>query len=392
MQNTKALKRNIDWINTLFLFTTPLIALGGTTFLIWVGGVRGATVALSLVMALLTGLAITAGYHRLFSHRSFEANKVFKFITLIFGAAAFENSVRRWASDHRNHHKYVDTDFDPYNIKRGFFFAHMGWVCLKYDKSHNYSNVPDLDNDPLVRFQEKYYLPLGIIVGFFMPMGIATLWGDPWGGLILAGFTRLVLNHHFTFSINSFCHMLGTQPYSEQNSARDSWFMALFTYGEGYHNFHHKFPSDYRNGVKAHHWDPTKWIIRLLSFFGLTHSLRKISDQKILLAKIRMDEKRLVQKIAKKSHPLPSFSPEFVAAARVKFEHAYVHFQTLKAEYERLKKVKIEALNAQVSAMNERITVLKDDLHRARESLREAMTHWGSLCNRFGVRATRAYI
>jgi stearoyl-CoA desaturase (Delta-9 desaturase) len=383
----KTYLNHLDWVNTLFLALSPVIALVGTTYLIWTNGIHWETAILAFVMALITGIAVTAGYHRLFSHRSYEANPMFKLVMLLFGAAAFENSARRWASDHRNHHKFVDTDLDPYNIKRGFFYAHMGWVCLKYDNAHRYDNVPDLDVDKLVRFQERHYISLGILVGFVLPTAIAALWGDPLGGFILAGFLRLVLNHHFTFSINSFCHMLGSQPYSDKNTARDSWFLALFTYGEGYHNFHHKFPSDYRNGIKAYHWDPTKWLIKCMSWFGTTHSLRQISEQKIMLSRLRMDEKRLVRRMIKTT-PVdrPIISPELVATTRLKFEEAYVRFLSIKKEYGILKDQKLTELNVQMAHFNERIAQLKKELHEARLALQEAMVEWRNLCQRFGVR------
>ncbi len=369
-------------MNTLFLAGTPLLALIGTTYLIWTDGIRLPTLALAFVMMILTGVAVTAGYHRLFSHKAFDANQLFKFLMLVFGAAAFENSARKWSSDHRTHHKFVDTDQDPYNIKRGFFYAHMGWVCLKYDNDKaRYTNVPDLVNDKLVMWQEKYYVWIGVTVGYLIPMAIGSLWGDAWGALILAGFARMVLNHHFTFCINSFCHMLGSQPYSDQNSARDSWFMALFTYGEGYHNFHHKFPSDYRNGIKNYHWDPTKWVIKALSYLGLTLNLRKISDEKILLAKLRMDEKRIVRRLAKGEIAAPHISHELVVTARIKFEEAYLKFQALKVEYKRVKEEKLERLEA-----------LKQEILAAREALLEAMATWRELCHNIGVRPTQAAV
>lgn len=373
--------KRIDWVNMIFLFSSPLIAFGGTTFLIMVDGIRVPTVALGLIMAIVTGLAITAGYHRLFSHKSFEATPLFKLIVLLFGAAAFENSALRWSSDHRNHHKFVDTDKDPYNINRGFFFAHMGWVCLKYNQSHQYDNVPDLAKDPLVQFQDRHIMILGILIGFAFPMFVASFWGDALGGLLIGGFLRLVLNHHFTFSINSFCHMIGRQPYSDSNTARDSWILALFTYGEGYHNFHHKFPTDYRNGIRPYHWDPTKWIVKCLSWFGVTYQLRKISDIKIVLARLRMNEKRLLRRLEKQP-ALPPVTREFISTARLKFEDAYVRFQTLKKEYEVVKAAKLDAWSTQMFN-------LKTDLHRAQISLHNAFSAWKDLCRSYGVRPVR---
>ena len=392
-QDFRAFLKKLDPVNTLFLAGTPILALVGTTYLIFIDGIRIPTLVLAFVMMILTGVGVTAGYHRLFAHKAYDANPLFKFLMLVFGAAAFENSARKWASDHRYHHKFVDTDQDPYNIKRGFFYAHMGWVCLKYtDTQVRYTNVPDLVSDKLVMWQEKYYVWIGVVAGYLIPMAIGALWGDALGALILAGFTRMVLNHHFTFCINSFCHMLGTQPYSDQNTARDSWFMALFTYGEGYHNFHHKFLSDYRNGIKNYHWDPTKWIIKAVSYLGLTLNLRQISDEKILLAKLRMDEKRIVRKLSAGEIRSPLISQELVVTARVKFEEAYLKFQALKVEYKRLKSEKLAALNVQISHFNERLEALKQEILKAREALLEAMAAWRELCHHIGIQPTQAAV
>ena len=120
-------------------------------------------------MSIVTGLAITGGYHRLFAHKSYKANWFMKLLYLCFGAAAYQNSAWKWSSDHRRHHKFVDTDKDPYNIKEGFLFAHMGWILLKYEDGHSYDDVPDLTNDPLVRWQDKYYISLSIAFGLLLP-------------------------------------------------------------------------------------------------------------------------------------------------------------------------------------------------------------------------------
>lgn len=385
MKRLNDLLKELDLTNTIFLAVTPLLAVSGTTYLILKHAIHWQTVLLSVIMMILTGIAVTAGYHRLFAHRSFKGNGFFKFVMLVFGAAAFENSARRWASDHRIHHQFVDTDQDPYSIKRGFFFAHMGWVCLKYpDSNTRYNNVPDLTADSMVMWQEKHYLSIGIVAGYLLPMAIAFFWHDVWGALILAGFTRMVLNHHFTFCINSFCHMLGTQPYSDENTARDSWLMALFTYGEGYHNFHHKFPSDYRNGIRFYHWDPTKWAVRFLSWMGVTKDLVRVPRHRIILARLHMDEKRLVKKLA--VHPqTPSMNREFVAKARLNFEDAYVRFQKLKMEYHRMKEEKLHH-------MSERYEHLKNEIAHAREALLKAMATWKTLCDSYGVRPTLAAV
>src|SRR5882757_2331953 len=112
----------------------------------------------------------------------------------------------------------------------------------------------DLQKDPIVAFQHKYYMPIAIGMCFFLPMGLGALMGSALGGLAVAGFLRLVLVHHFTFFINSWCHMFGRKPYTSEHTAKDSFLMALFTFGEGYHNYHHTFANDYRNGIRWYHW------------------------------------------------------------------------------------------------------------------------------------------
>ena len=283
--------KNIRWLNSVFLITTLLVTLIGLpVFCYYFGGqinwwLHGTMFAL---MFIASGLSITLGYHRLFAHLSFKAKWPIKFLTAVFGATALENSVLEWCSDHRRHHKNTDQDDDPYNIQRGFLYAHMGWILLRpINGDWPLTNVNDLKKDPLLGWQHKWWGPIGIFVGFGLPALIGFLMGGGIGalaGFLIAGVARLVMVHHMTFFINSLCHTIGTQPYSKRCSAKDSWLMALFTFGEGYHNFHHEFQHDYRNGVKSWQFDPTKWMIWVLSKLGLTSDLRKASESKIRAA------------------------------------------------------------------------------------------------------------
>ena len=216
--------------------------------------------------------------------------------TLVFGACAFENSCLDWVSDHRRHHKHVDHDEDPYDISKGFFWAHMGWLIFKLRPEPPMDNVNDLRQDPWVMWQHRYVQWIGFVVGVVIPTALGYVWNsthgmDPWtgalGGFLIAGVARIVVAQHCTFLINSLCHTVGRQPYSSKNSARDSALMAIFTFGEGYHNYHHEFQYDYRNGVKAWQWDPTKWTIWILSKLKLAEGLRRVPDSKILLAEMR---------------------------------------------------------------------------------------------------------
>ena len=230
------------------------------------------------------GFSVSLGYHRLFSHITFQASWPIRLFTLIFGAAAFENSVLMWASEHRRHHKHVDHDDDPYCISKGFFHAHIGWLLFKLNTDQPYDNVADLQKDKLVCWQDRRVQWIAVLVSFGIPAILGALWNGWQGALgafLIAGVARIVVLQHCTFLINSACHTIGRQPYSTRCSARDSFFLALFTMGEGYHNYHHEFQHDYRNGVKPWQFDPTKWLIWTLSKLGFVGNLRRVPSDKI---------------------------------------------------------------------------------------------------------------
>ena len=271
------------WENIGFLAITHLAGIFGFVYVIFLR-FSGWTLGLGLLWMALCMLSTTGGYHRLFAHRSYRSAGIVRLFYLLFGAASFQGSALRWASDHRDHHAHTDEEKDPYNINRGFWWAHVGWLFYRSEPS-DFRNARDLQADPLIRFQDRFYLPLGIAVGMALPLAIAWSWGDPLGGLLLAGFGRLLVQYHATFSINSVAHTVGRRPYSLRTSARDSFIAALATLGEGYHNYHHRFPSDYRNGILFRHFDPTKWAVWLLSKVRLTWDLKRVPPEMILSAR-----------------------------------------------------------------------------------------------------------
>ena len=185
------------------------------------------------------------------------------------------------------HHKHVDHDEDPYDISKGFFWAHIGWLLVKLHPQPPMDNVADLRRDPLVMWQHRWVQWIAVVFGLLLPGLIGFLWNG-WvgalGAFLIAGVLRVVVVQHSTFFINSLCHTVGRRPYSSDNSARDSGLMAFFTFGEGYHNYHHTFQYDYRNGVKGWAFDPTKWAIWGLSKAGLTSHLKRVPTEKIVLA------------------------------------------------------------------------------------------------------------
>ena len=277
----------VNWITSSFLIGTFLMSLTLVPAYIWHFGIDWFQVVLFLVMFYVCGFSVTVGYHRLFSHLTFQAHWSVRLFTLIFGAAAFENSALLWACEHRAHHKHVDHEGDPYNIREGFFQAHIGWLLFKMTTPPPFDNVIDLQKDPLIMWQHRYVQWIGAVVAFVLPAAIGYAWGG-WisalGAFLIGGVARVVALQHVTFCINSLGHYIGRQPYSSKNSARDSWLTALLTFGEGYHNYHHAFQNDYRNGVKPWQIDPTKWIIWTLSKVGLVDRLRRTPAETILHA------------------------------------------------------------------------------------------------------------
>jgi stearoyl-CoA desaturase (delta-9 desaturase) len=279
--------KKIDWTNTLFLTITPVLAVILSTLFFMQNGLVWSQLLMAIAFYFITGISITAGYHRLFSHRTYEAHWMVKLLYLLFGAATFQNSALKWCADHRIHHNHVDEEKDPYNINKGFFWAHIGWIFYK-EENHDPKYPKDLTRDPLVMWQHKHYFVIAVVMGLVLPIVLGHFLGSALGGLALSGITRIVFVHHCTFFINSLCHIVGTRPYTDSNTARDSWIMAIFSYGEGYHNYHHYFPTDYRNGIRWFQYDPTKWLIKSLSLFGMTKNLKQVPEKLISDAMLKM--------------------------------------------------------------------------------------------------------
>lgn len=276
-------KPPLIWINVAVLVGLPLLAVvliptwgyyKGYDSFAWLWG---------LAFLYLNGMSITGGYHRFWAHKSYEAHPVLKVFYALWGAGALQNSILVWASDHRRHHRHVDdNELDPYSSGRGLWYSHMGWMMREYrPHTDDFSNAKDLQRDPIVMWQHRHYIALTLLMNLGLPIGLGIWHGDIIGTVLIVGLLRLIINHHVTFFINSLAHFWGTRPYSESSSARDNGFLAFLTYGEGYHNYHHIFQTDYRNGIRWWQWDPTKWMINLCSRVGLANNLTRISDFKI---------------------------------------------------------------------------------------------------------------
>jgi stearoyl-CoA desaturase (delta-9 desaturase) len=283
-----------NWPVTL---TLGLSFLAAITVVPWYGFTHGFSGWGWLFFGLflvLNGIGIGSGYHRLWSHRAYRAHPVLRLFLAIFGGMAMQNSILVWCARHRIHHRDVDdNDSDPYSIGRGFWFAHIGWMLRDYESGRiDFSVVPDLERDSVVMWQHRWYWTLVWVTNLGLPMLLGWLVGEFWSVFLLAGILRLVVNHHVTFFVNSLAHMWGSQPYTDENSARDNWLISIVTYGEGYHNYHHMFQQDYRNGIRWWQFDINKWFIATSAFFGLARDLRREPGFKILRARLNMEFKR----------------------------------------------------------------------------------------------------
>lgn len=312
-------------INILGLIIAPLWGLlFGFTTAAWIA---------CAVILTLSGLSITAGYHRLWSHRTYKASKPMKWALAFFGIFSLQNSILIWAARHRIHHRHVDdVNEDPHSIKTGFWHAHMGWMIRDWPTSKvDLDQVPDLQNDEVVMWQHRVYWPMVWILNLGVPAVIGLMFGDVIGTILLAGAFRLALSQHCTFFINSLAHTWGKRNYSDENTARDNGVIALLTWGEGYHNFHHAFQADYRNGLRWWDFDPGKWLIATAAALGLAYDLRRTPKFKIQRARLQMQFSELRARLAQADESASNWR-ETVEREYQQFKDTVAQWQAVQAD------------------------------------------------------------
>jgi stearoyl-CoA desaturase (delta-9 desaturase) len=233
----------------------------------------------------ISGLGITAGAHRLWAHRSYNATFPLRSFLMICNSIANQGSIYHWARDHRVHHKYAETDADPHNATRGLWFSHIGWLLEKKHpaviESGKRLHFDDLEKDSVVMFQKQLdpWLPLGMC--FAMPGMVVMFWGDTfWQGFYVAGALRYVSVLHFTWCVNSLAHMYGDRPYDKSLHATENPFVSVVAIGEGWHNWHHKYPFDYAAsefGVFTQ-YNPTKLFLDAMRYMNLASDFKRASS------------------------------------------------------------------------------------------------------------------
>ena len=366
MTESNAVK--INWLNSIFLFATPVFALIGIV-LHWIyfgpPGLLELIVFVGLYFA--CGLSITVGYHRLFSHRSHNAKWPLVLFYSIFGAGSFQNSIIEWCSDHRRHHKLTDTEDDPYSASKGFWYSHIGWILLEEENfTNDFSNVKDLQRSKIIMWQHRNVFLIGALSGLILPAVIGFAIGGLSGAVgcfVWAGLARVVFVHHGTFLINSAAHIWGTQPYSEENSSRDSFWLAFLTFGEGYHNFHHTFQADYRNGHKWYHMDPSKWWIQSFKYLGLNSDLKSTPKHSIEIAKVNMRFKKRADRLQRRNVNIHRFEDR-LTKCKENLRAKMYEIQKAKRDIKKMAKDSKITMKNKISELKDSIKMAKDDLRQ----------------------------
>ncbi|VDL73901.1 unnamed protein product [Nippostrongylus brasiliensis] len=278
-------KMEIVWRNVILFAMLHVGAVIGFYQLIFVA--KWATVFWSLFLHVVGAIGITAGAHRLWSHRAYKANLPYRILLMIMDTTAFQNDIIEWARDHRCHHKWTDTHADPHNTNRGFFFSHMGWLLVKkhpqIKEQGKKLDLSDLFADPVLVFQRRYYLPMVILLCFLMPAAIPVkLWGE---SALVAFYTASLFRYcfllHSTWFINSVAHMFGYRPYDTRITPVESVWTSVTAVGEGGHNFHHTFPQDYRASEYSLKLNWTCLFIDAFAAIGWVYDRKSVSEEYI---------------------------------------------------------------------------------------------------------------
>ncbi|XP_023954052.1 acyl-CoA Delta-9 desaturase-like [Bicyclus anynana] len=249
--------------------------------------VKFATVIYAVLLFYFSGICITTGVHRLWTHKSYKAKLPLQLFLLTGFATAGQNSIYQWVRDHRVHHKFSDTDADPHNANRGLFFSHIGWLMLKKNEqvleAGKLIDMSDITGDPLLRYFDKNFIWLKILFCYVIPFIVNVhLLGETWQGVVAwQFFLRFLITFHVELTVNSLAHFYGYSPYNKYIAPKENHFVATCTFGEGWHNYHHVFPFDYK---AAEHFDTLNWstkLIRLFNKIGWAYDLREASPMVI---------------------------------------------------------------------------------------------------------------
>jgi stearoyl-CoA desaturase (delta-9 desaturase) len=282
-------------IATLAALTIPFAGLVTALVFLWGWGFGWVDFGLLVGGYLLTALGVTVGFHRLFTHRSFETSRIVQFILAVLGSMAVQGSVLKWAAFHRRHHQHSDTPDDPHSphhqgngllgVLRGFWHSHIGWA-FQPDPENLDRYAKDLHRSRTLRVASTLF-PLWIVLGLVIPASLGGIltgtWMGVWLGLIWGGLVRIFLVHHVTWSVNSLGHLWGGRPYASGDESRNNFVLGLLAMGEGWHNNHHAFPTSARHGLRWWQIDFSYWVICGLALAGLAWKVRHPREEALTI-------------------------------------------------------------------------------------------------------------
>jgi len=272
----------------------PVAGLVIAIVLLWGQGVGVTAIAILVVGYLLTGIGITVGYHRLFTHRSFETYPAVRYTLALLGQMGVEGDVVTWVADHRKHHQFSDREGDPHSphaefgdgpleALKGLWHAHTGWLFTSVGRADRARYAKDLVQDAGLRTIAKLFLPL-VVVSLVVPALVGWMLIGGWygfvSGLVWGGAVRILLLHHVTWSINSICHFWGRRRFESPDESRNVWWLSWLSFGESWHNNHHAFPSSAFHGLRRFEIDPGGWVIRGLEACGLAWRVVRIPGER----------------------------------------------------------------------------------------------------------------
>jgi stearoyl-CoA desaturase (delta-9 desaturase) len=284
-----------DRIITGLVTLVPFVALGLAAWQVWDQALHWRDIVLFLAMYLPIGLGVTVGFHRHLTHRSFKTHGWLRGLLAILGSAAIEGPVISWVADHRKHHAFSDEQGDPHSphvdhgvglggALRGLFHAHMGWLFIHTQRGNRERYAPDLLSDPVVSFVDRTFL-LWAVLGLFVPFALGWLIGGTLvaaaTGLLWGGLVRIFVLHHFTYSINSLCHVFGRRDFQTTDRSRNLALIAVPTLGEAWHNSHHAFPTSAVHGLGRRQLDLSALVIGSLERAGLVWDVVRVSPERL---------------------------------------------------------------------------------------------------------------
>jgi stearoyl-CoA desaturase (delta-9 desaturase) len=284
----------LDRLITGLITVVPIALLALAGWQTWNDALRPSDLLVFGIVYVVTGLGVTIGFHRLFTHRSFATSRVLRGVFAALGSAAIEGPVISWVADHRKHHACSDREGDPHSphvdhggglggALKGLFHAHVGWLFIHTQRGSKERFAPDLLRDPVIRFIDRTFFvwaTLGLAIPFGLGVAIGGSIGAGLTGLLWGGAVRVFVVHHVTYSINSLCHMFGRQPFATKDESRNLAWLALPTFGEAWHNNHHAFPTSAIHGLRRWQPDPSAMVILALEKLGLVWDVVKIPPER----------------------------------------------------------------------------------------------------------------